>query len=399
VRLLKMLRGIIEDRSARYTAVDAGSIVDYRRIAAAPNEKRILLIVDNFPGFRSEFETGSGRAPWYAVFQQLLLEGRGLGVHVAITADRPGSVPSAISATIQRRVVHRLADEGGYILVDEPSDVLSAASPPGRALLDGLETQIAVLGGNASVAEQAKALIGLGEAMSRAGRLPAPPVGALSPEIHVESLPASVDGLPVLGVSDDSLAPVGFEPTGTFMLGGPPGSGRTNALFALVRAIDLAVPDMTRYYIGNARSSVGSADGWAATARTLEETKDLALELAKIVADPGTRGKIVIVIEQIADFLSSSADASLVELIKAVKRSDHFLLGESETSQWNSSWPLLGEIKSGRTGFLIQPDGIEGEMLLKTPLPRVSRAEFPPGRGFFIARGKSVRVQLPVMPR
>ena len=399
VRLLKMLRGVIEDRSARYTAVDAGSIVDYRRIANAPNEKRILLIVDNFPGFRSDFETGSGRAPWYSVFQQLLLEGRGLGVHVAITADRPGSVPSAISATIQRRVVHRLADEGGYILVDEPSDVLSAASPPGRALLDGLETQVAVLGGNASVAEQAKALVGLGEAMVRAGRQPAPPIGALATEIPAESLPATIGGLPVLGVSDDSLAPIGFEATGTFMLGGPPGSGRTNALFALVRSIDLALPDSRRYYIGNARSAVGAAAGWTATARTLEETKELALELAKIVADPDTQGKIVVVIEQIADFLSSSADASLVELIKAVKRSDHFLLGESETSQWNSSWPLLGEIKAGRTGFLIQPDGIEGEMLLKTPLPRVSRAEFPAGRGFFIARGKSTRVQLPLMPQ
>ena len=48
-------------------------------------------------------------------------------------------------------------------------------------------------------------------------------------------------------------------------------------------------------------------------------------------------------------------------------------------------------------GFLLQPESMEGDTILKTSLPRVSRADFPPGRGFFIARGKSMRVQLPLV--
>jgi len=101
-------------------------------------------------------------------------------------------------------------------------------------------------------------------------------------------------------------------------------------------------------------------------------------------------------VENIADFLQSPADAPIVQLIKDIKRTNHFLLAEAETASWSSSWPLMAEVKSARRGFLLQPDSMEGDIILKTPLPRLNRAEFPPGRGMFIARGKISRVQLPL---
>jgi len=397
VRLLRMLRGIIDDRATRYSEVNAGTIVDYRRIANAPQEKRILLLVDNFPAFRAEFESTSARAPWWSAFNQILSDGRALGMHVALTADRPGSVPNSVSANVQRRVVHRLTDDSQYVMLDEPNDVLSATSPAGRALMDGLETQIAIIGGKTSTAEQSKALEGLGAAMVANGRAKAPGVGVLATEYFASTLPNEVNGLAALGISDDTLEPVGFEPIGTFLLAGPPAAGRTNALFALLRATELVTPKASYYYLGNSRSAVGVGSRWEASATSMEDIVDLAKELAAAVAEKAPKNKIVVVVEQIADFLSSQADGPLVELIKAVKRSDHFLIADSESSTWNSSWPLLGEIKSARTGFLIQPEAIEGETILKTALPRVARSEFPPGRGYYIARGKAVRVQLPLV--
>ncbi len=396
-RLMRMLKGILEDRAQRYSEVNAGSIVDYRRAANAPDERRILLLVDNFPSFRNDFEVGASRAPSYAAFQQLIVEGRGLGMHVAITADRPGSVPTAVSTAFLRKVVHRLADEGQYMLLDAPSDVLSTSSPAGRAIVDGLETQIAIAGGQSAVADQSKAITALAEAMARTGRVPAEPVGTLATEFSPEVLPTEIEGMPVLGISDDTLGPLAFDPTGTFVLSGPPASGRTNALSWLIRSVDAAVPKVTRYYFGNPRSAVGAAKGWEATARSVEDAAGLAKEVAAIVADPATKGKVVVVIEQIGDFLSSSADGPLVELIKAVKRSDHFLIAENESGGWSSSWPLLAEVKASRTGLLLQPDSMEGDTILKTALPRVSRAEFPAGRGYVIARGKAVRVQVPYL--
>ena len=396
VRLLRMLRTILDDRAVRYSDVNAGTIVDYRRIANAPQEKRIILLVDNFPAFRAEFDSTSARAPWWSAFNQILSDGRALGMHVAFTADRPGSVPNSVSANVQRRVVHRLTDDSQYVMLDEPNDVLSATSPAGRALMDGLETQIAIIGGKTSTAEQSKALVALGDAIAATGREKAVGVGVLATEYPASQLPDSVNGLAALGISDDTLEPVGFEPIGTFLIAGPPASGRTNALRALLSAVQRSTPKAKYYYLGNARSTIGMGKMWEASAQSMEDVVDLAKELSAAVAEKAPKQKIVVVIEQIADFLSSSADGPLVELIKAVKRSDHFLIADSESSTWNSSWPLLGEVKSARTGFLIQPDGIEGETILKTAIPRVSRAEFPPGRGFFIARGKATRVQLPL---
>ncbi len=397
VRLMRRLKRALDDRGSRYAECDAGNIVDYRRIAAAPDERRILLLVDNFPSFRAEFEIGASRAPWYAVFQQILSEGRGLGIHVAMTADRPASVPSGIASAFQRRIVHRLADDGGYMMVDAPADILSAHSPAGRAIVDGVETQIALVGGKPSTTDQAKALVVLGQAIERAGRVPAEPIGSLAVQFSPAELPVSVEEAPVLGIAEDTLAPIGFDPTGAFVLAGPPASGRSNALAWFIRSIEAAVPAVTRFYFGSPRSKIGTLPGWRATALTIDDAAALAKEVTALVADPSTPGKVVIVIEQLADFLSSSADNAMVEMIKAVKRSDHFVLAESETGGWGSSWPLLGEVKAARTGFLLQPESIEGDTILKTSLPRVSRGEFPPGRGYFISRGKAMRVQLPLL--
>ena len=397
VRLLRMLRDELERRSAAYTAVDAGSIVDYRRIANAPDERRILLLVDNYPGFKNDFEIGATRAPWYGVFQQILGEGRGLGMHVAITADRPGSVPTGIASTFQRKVALRLADEGGYMLLDAPADILSSTSPAGRAVIDGAEAQLAIVGGDANVAQQAKAIATLAEAMARTGRAPAREVGSLATEIPAASLPPEVGGQPVLGVSDDTLEPVAFEPSGAIVLAGPPASGRTNALRWLIASVERSRPKVTRYYFGSPRSVIGQLPGWEAKAVTVEDAGPLAKEVAATIAEAGAGEHILVVIEQIGDFLSTSADSALVEMIKAVKRSDHLLIAENESGGWGSSWPLLQEVKAARTGFLLQPESLEGDTILKTSLPRVSRGDFPPGRGFFVARGKAVRVQLPLV--
>jgi S-DNA-T family DNA segregation ATPase FtsK/SpoIIIE len=119
--------------------------------------------------------------------------------------------------------------------------------------------------------------------------------------------------------------------------------------------------------------------------------------LRPAVEDEDTEGRIVVVLEGIGDFVQGDADAALVALVKAIRRSDHLLIAEGEASSWSSGWPLLGEIKNARCGILLQPETLDGEMVLKTPFPRIQRAEFPPGRGMFAARNKVARVQLPLV--
>ncbi|HEX3679601.1 MAG TPA: FtsK/SpoIIIE domain-containing protein, partial [Galbitalea sp.] len=394
VRLLRLLKDRLDFRSQKYAEINAGSIADYRRLASQPNEPRMLLLIDGFPSFRQEFETAAGRAQWFGVVQQLIAEGRQLGIHVALTADRSSSIPSSINSSVQRRVVLRLAEETGYSLLDVPSDVLTSKSPAGRAIVDGLETQIAIIGGHTDVLDQAKATAALGDAMRRAGRTDVPPIGTLPRQYEQDTLPAGLDGNPVLGISESDLGPVSFEPVGVFLLAGPPASGRTVGLRGLTRSVTRAFPKARAYYLGMARSSLPTDVKWTGTARTVEEAGELAKEV--LAALPSAKEKVLVVIEGINDFLSTTADASLVELIKAIKRTDHLLIAEAETAAWGSSWPLLGEVKSARTGFILQPESIDGDLLLKTPLPRTSRSEFPEGRGYFVTRGKAIRVQLPL---
>ncbi|WP_349899374.1 FtsK/SpoIIIE domain-containing protein [Parafrigoribacterium soli] len=397
IRLFRMIKQELESRAPRFAAANASSIADYRTLANRPDEKRILLLIDGYPTFRQEFEIPAGRSAWYSVFQEVISDGRQLGIHIAFTADRPGSVPSSISSSVQRRVVLRLAEEGGYSMLDVPSDILGVGSAPGRAIVDNLETQIAILGGSTSMSDQSAATRALGEAMTRAGVAPAAAIGSLPKEYPPAQLPDRVGDRPVLGISDENLGPVGFEASGTFLIAGPPASGRTNALEAVALAVSRFDPDARRYYFGNKRSRLGSDVEWTASAVTIDDAAALAKEIVEAVADADTEGRIAVFVESISEFLQTSADQPILDLIKAIKRSDHFLVAESETSTWSSSWPLLGEIKNGRRGILLQPEAIDGELILKTPLPRMARSEMPEGRGILITSGKFSRVQLPLV--
>jgi S-DNA-T family DNA segregation ATPase FtsK/SpoIIIE len=395
VRLFRMLRSELDDRAPRFAAANASTITEYRQLAGRPEEPRILLLIDGFPSFREDFEVAANRAKWYEVFRDVLTDGRQLGMHVAFTADRAGAVPSSVASSVQRRVVLRLADDG-YGLLDVPGDILSPSSPAGRAIVDGMETQIAVLGGTSSVSEQSITVGKLADAMVRAGVKEAPGVGAMPTEYQQASLPDRAGEFPVLGIGENDLQPVGFDPTGTMVLAGPPASGRSTAFLAVARSLHRFDPSFQLYYLGNARSPLVRSYPWAEVATTVEEVAGIARDLLGAVTDLAATDRHGIFIESIGDFLQSAADAPLVELIKAVRRSDHFLLAEGETSGWGSSWGLMAEVKNGRRGFLLQPESMEGDLLLKTPLPRFARSEFPPGRGMYIAKGTSERVQIPL---
>ena len=284
------------------------------------------------------------------MFRDILSDGRQLGINVAFTADRPGAVPSSVSSSVQRRIILRLSDDAGYSILDAPGDILNAKSVAGRAIVDNLETQVAILGGSSSVSDQSLAIKQLAGAMSRAGSGTAPPIGAMPKEYSATELPASRDGNPVLGFADDTLGPVGFDPSGVFLLAGPPASGRTNALIVLQRSLLRFDPEIRTYYIGNARSPFAALATWSSRATTVEEAVSLAKDLSAAVTDPDTEGRIAVFVENIADFLQSPADAPIVQLIKDIKRTNHFLLAEAETASWSSSWPLMAEVKSARRG-------------------------------------------------
>ena len=398
-RLLGRLREVVTERSGRFAQAQAGSITEYRARSGRPDEPRVLLLVDGLSAFREAYESQIGRGELFAVFARLVAEGRPLGVHVAMSAERPGALPTSLAGSVQRRLVLRQADENAYGVLGIPKDVLAAEAPAGRGVVAGTndEVQVAVVGGSASIAAQVARLNALAEIMETGPAAFAPPIRRLPAVIEASSLPDSVGGMPVLGVADDTLQACGFEPRGVFVLAGLPRSGRTTALGAIAASLHRFDPAARLYYVGSRRSLLATAPYWAGAALTPQDAAVLARGLLAVLAEPVGDGMgVVLVIEGLAEFLGGPAEQALVEAIKAAKRNDHFVLAESETTTWGSAWPLISEVRNGRRGLVLQPDTFDGDALFRTAFPRLVRSEFPPGRGVFVEAGRLRRVQVPL---
>jgi S-DNA-T family DNA segregation ATPase FtsK/SpoIIIE len=281
-----------------------------------------------------------------------------------------------------------LASDDDYVLTGVPTDILSAKSQPGRAITEGVEIQLAVFGGDANVAVQARAIEQLAERMRHSGFIPPEPVERLSEHIELDALPATTAaGTAVVGVADESLAPIGITPAGVLMVTGPPGSGRSTALVTLAQAVRRQHPNTRIVHLAPSASTIAGLDVWTDTACGQDEVISQVNRL-----DTGA-AKLMVVIEGVANFGGTEAENDLAAMIKRLGDTA-FIVGESEVSGWGQAWLLAQPFKASRRGLLLWPGGVESESLLSTSIGVVRRTDFPPGRGVLVERGKGVWLQV-----
>jgi len=392
-RLLRTLMATVDDRARRYSAVRAGTITEYRRIAGAPHEPRILILLDGFSAFRQTCEALDG-GKWFDAFTALA-DGRQLGVHVILSADRPAALPPRLSSRIQRRLVLRLADDSEYLAAGAEQGILTPDSPPGRAVMGRAELQVAVFGASPDAAAQALAIGRLAATMRRQQIAAAPPVRQLPELVLLSALPVLADGRPAIGIADDNLGPVGLRPEGVFLVSGPPGSGRTTAVGTVALAIGRADPGAVRVFFGGKRSPLIGLGIWQQICTEPGEVAEAAAKLEQVVSRDGEPGRrFAVVIESLTDFLSGPADMPLASLIKTLPRHGHLVVAEAETSALSQSWPLLNAAKSARSGLALQPEQSDGPLVYRTEFPKSRRSEFPPGRGLLVENGHVRLTQL-----
>ncbi|PQE00378.1 cell division protein FtsK [Mycobacterium sp. EPG1] len=395
-RVLRRLVAILDQRSRAFSRENVSTLDQYRSVTGR-EEPRVLLLVDGIGAFRDAYEH-VGHSSHFAMFNQITADGRRLGLHVIVAGDRPGAISTALNSMMQQRLTLRLASTDDYLLTGVPGDILSEASPPGRGIMNGNEVQVAVFGGEEALTAQAAAI---GELSTRLQEkaFPSPEsVARLSDRIPLDSLPAATPtGEPAIGMADESLSAVGVSPSGTFLVAGPPGSGRTTALITLAQAVRRSDPTARIIHVAPGRSAVSGLSVWDESVIGASAVLTLSTDLIAR-AQFGFSTTVMVVIESVAGFANSEAEGELARMAKIVAESSGFVVGESEVSTWNQPYQLGPAFKSARRGLLLSPSGVEPDTLLSTSIGSIRRNDFPPGRGVLIEKGKGVwlQVALPV---
>ena len=337
-----------------------------------------VALIDNWGGLAKSLDNVSDHA-LLASLERVWSEGPALGLHLAAAADQLSKVSRAIQAATPQTFVFRLGDPAMYrqwgVALDDP-----ASLPPGRgfAIPSGIELQVAMPKGGLTRA--------VAELAANHPRTEGPPpVETLPAVVDPARLdPARVSNSPVylpLGLSDDSLAPVGLTlyPGEHALILGPARSGRSAAL-ALIAALTTAGGGQV-IALANDKSPLADCPGallvadigdLLAAAHSAKPPTLMLIDDAETVGDPDGALK------------SLAADSRPGRYIVAAGRADRL---RTAFGHWTA------EIRFSRTGVLLQPTPLDGD-LFTIQLP--TRPTLPPipGRGYLVQNGQPSIIQI-----
>ena len=394
VRLFSRLRAEIDDRRRLFAQRSASGLQEFRRHAGAAAPPRILLLLDGYAGFAAQFERFA-LGELVDALPRLIVDGRGVGVHVAITADRRTAVPGALMGSVSTRILLRLASEEEYVALGVDLHVARGLRPPpGRGLLpDGTELQIALAGGDPAGEAQANALREIAsELHERHPGRQAPPVGSLPLELDVAGLrPPSAPWRAVVGVEGDRLEPVELDLSyGHALVAGPYRSGRTTALRTLATSLMASTPSLEAHVICPRQSALLELSGWASTARgeACDEAGQRLAELVSSRSGKPSEPPMLVVVDDAPDFADAMGATAFEQVIRRGRDVGVRVLASGEpraVAGQYGGW--LRELRKDGIGLLLEPNSeLDGD-LLGARLPRYQAAAFPPGRGYLISGG------------
>lgn len=386
-RLFRFLRDEMSDRVNRYKAVNASTIAEYRVAARRPGEPRLLVLLDGVPAFRAAYE-GSGKWAYMDLFIDLASRGRAVGLHFLMTSDQRSGLTAAMASSVQSRVVLRMADPEDYGALGVPGSILTAGSAPGRAVVEGREVQVAVLGRSGDAHAQATALEQLSAALQRLGVRPAAPIRRLPEHVSVTEIPATPGRLRV-GMESEGFGPALVEPRGPFVVTGPVGSGRTTTLLTLIE--ELKREGFRTTVLADRRTVVTAAvprgDAFVGSDAICAALPDLG---ARLEAEASAREAFII--EGLGELGGSDAEYMLPDFIRMVITHDSFIVAEGEVTSLSQAYETMKRFKAAKTAIYLQPDDSLSSVI-GAELPLSSPSKFVPGRGYLVTRGKVALVQ------
>lgn len=107
---LAHIRREVEERKEIFRINAVSTLGEYRtrlinNAGQAHNQlPRIVILLDSFAGYTSSFEKVEYGA-WIDAIQRIVAEGRPLGIHIIITADRRGAIPFNMSGLVETKLI------------------------------------------------------------------------------------------------------------------------------------------------------------------------------------------------------------------------------------------------------------------------------------------------------
>jgi S-DNA-T family DNA segregation ATPase FtsK/SpoIIIE len=371
-RLFSMLRATLERRKSLFAQAGAFTLSQYPETLP-----RILVLLDGYGGFASAFERVN-LGELLDLLPRLVADGRPLGVHFAITADRRGAVPNSLAGIIPTKLVLRMADEDEFAALGvEPRAVRGAQLPPGRGFLPG--------GTEFQVARDP-------DLKQLAATMPSSDVPAIEPlptSVERSSMPAATEWHAAVGIADSELAATQIDLSERhFLVVGPYRSGRSTTLRTVVESLAASTPGLELHLLAPRRSPLTELGVWASVT-TGAECDEAAARLASL------QGPAVVVIDDGEELAESLGAPALEQLVRRGRDVPLRVIAAAERQAAQrafSGW--LRELRKEEHAILLDPDpDVDGD-IVGTRLPRRSRPVFPPGRGYLVERGSVELVQV-----
>ena len=356
---------------------------------------RVVVIVDGFQNLGPILGTVKpmevGPLDWHTEFQRIVTDGRQLGIHVIIAADRRQAVPALLMSAIGNRLVLRQTDEGGYLDYGVPSALARGLElPSGRALWNGQLVQIGLVSDDPSAAAQGAAIAELGASVS--GRVPAELRTAPPPDEVRVPLTASAPDRFTLGRTDvfGRVVEVSVEHTG-LCVAGPARSGRTSTLRHVSRSLVAAGYEVWTVGIGDdiggpGRHAVGKVDP------TLELLEDFA-----VLCESLPRPRPYILVVDNVDRYDVTAFASAYD--RVLKTETSRLIGAVETRNLSgyTQNTMLSEIRREPTMLVLQPESASDVLQYTGVRPQLRPGcKLTAGRGVLIVHREPQLIQVAI---
>ncbi|MDH4075383.1 MAG: FtsK/SpoIIIE domain-containing protein, partial [Acidimicrobiia bacterium] len=356
----------------------------------APRFSRVLLVIDDYGNLAQTFEgagSSSQLAGWLEAMNRVIVDGRQVGIHTALSASRRAVVKAGVLAAVANRLVLRQTDPAAYADAGLPPGVTAELDlPPGRGFLNGPNlAQVATLadGGEAGREGEAAALRRLARAVVTTG-------GSPLADLTVTALPVdaalSLDGAGgeaspwtvVLGPADLDARLVTLDLThDNLTVLGDPRSGRSTALIWV--GLQLARAGIEVWAVGPPGSRLGALS--TAHRCLLGRPPAVAAGLAELAAADDERPRILLVDD--IDVLEDPAfDAALGPLTARGQR----WVASTASLRGYSTNPVVQEMKKARTLLYLQPPGSREVQEITGVHPRLRPGLLStPGRGVLVS--------------